>query len=79
MVISHVRLGGRATFMGKVGNDDFEDELVLVINKEKVQTRAIKFDENMKMACSFKKVKFEDDGRMKMEMVKEASQRGGLR
>ena len=54
MVISHVRLGGRATFMGKVGNDDFEDELVLVINKEKVQTRAIKFDENMKMSCSLR-------------------------
>ena len=44
-----------------------------------MQTRAVKFDENMKMACSFMKVKFEDDGRMKMEMVKEAAQRGGLR
>ena len=36
MVISHVRLGGRATFMGKVGNDDdFGDELVLMINDKR--------------------------------------------
>ena len=60
--------------MGKVGNDDFGDELMLMINKEKMRTRAVKFDENMNMACSFMKVKFEDDGKMKMEMVKEAAE-----
>ena len=54
MAISHVRLGGRAAFMGKVGNDDFGDELVLMINKEKVQTRAVEFNENMKMSCSLR-------------------------
>ena len=35
MAISHVRLGGKATFMGKVGNDDFGDELVLMINDKR--------------------------------------------
>ncbi|KAF3448964.1 hypothetical protein FNV43_RR09686 [Rhamnella rubrinervis] len=57
VAISHVRLGGRAAFMGKVGDDDFGDELVLMMNKEKVQTRAVKFDSNAKTACSFMKIK----------------------
>ncbi|XP_050219855.1 fructokinase-like 1, chloroplastic [Mercurialis annua] len=74
VAISHVRLGGRAAFMGKVGNDDFGEELVLMMNKERVQTRAVKFDESVKTACSFMKVKFGDDGKMKMEMVKEAAE-----
>ncbi|KAJ9185305.1 hypothetical protein P3X46_004957 [Hevea brasiliensis] len=73
VAISHVRLGGRAAFMGKVGDDDFGEELVLMMNKERVQTRAVKFDENVKTACSFMKVKFEG-GKMKMEMVKEAAE-----
>ncbi|KDP24506.1 hypothetical protein JCGZ_25070 [Jatropha curcas] len=73
VAISHVRLGGRAAFMGKVGDDDFGEELVLMMNKERVQTRAVKFDENVKTACSFMKVKFED-GKMRMEMVKEAAE-----
>ncbi|WCJ28403.1 fructokinase-like 1 [Euphorbia peplus] len=73
VAISHVRLGGRAAFIGKVGDDDFGDELVLMMNKERVQTRAVKFDEGVRTACSFMKVRFED-GKMKMEMVKEAAE-----
>ncbi|KAF5750873.1 fructokinase-like 1 chloroplastic [Tripterygium wilfordii] len=73
VAISHVRLGGRAAFMGKVGDDDFGKELVLTMNKEKVQTRAVMFDENVKTACSFMKVKFEDR-KMRMETVKEAAE-----
>lgn len=73
VAISHVRLGGRAAFMGKVGDDDFGDELVLMMNKEKVQTRAVKFDSNAKTACSFMKIKFEN-GKMRTEIVKESAE-----
>jgi len=70
VAISHVRLGGRAAFMGKVGEDDFGDELVLMMNQERVQTRAVKFDENSKTACTRVKIKFKD-GKMMAETVKE--------
>lgn len=73
VAIAHVRLGGRAAFMGKVGKDDFGDELVLMMNKEKVQTRAVKFDLNSKTACTYMKIKFED-GKLKMETVKEPAE-----
>ncbi|KAK9290141.1 hypothetical protein L1049_008307 [Liquidambar formosana] len=73
VAVAHVRLGGRAAFMGKVGNDEFGEELVLMMNKEKVQTRAVKFDENAKTACSYLKIKF-GDGRMWAETVKEAAE-----
>lgn len=52
VAISHVRLGGRAAFMGKVGADDFGEDIVLVMNKEKVQTRAVKIDSTVKTAVS---------------------------
>lgn len=74
VAIAHARLGGRAAVMGKVGDDELGEELVLMMNKERVQTRAVKFDENVKTACSFMKVKFGDDGKMRMEMVKEAAE-----
>lgn len=70
VAISHVRLGGRAAFMGKVGEDDFGEELVLMMNQERVQTRAVKFDEDSKTACTRVKIMF-DDGKMKAETVKE--------
>ncbi|KAJ6755813.1 FRUCTOKINASE-LIKE 1 CHLOROPLASTIC [Salix purpurea] len=60
--------------MGKVGDDELGEELVLMMNKERVQTRAVKFDDNVKTACSLMKVKFGDDGKMRMEMVKEAAE-----
>ncbi|KAI9116183.1 hypothetical protein K1719_013113 [Acacia pycnantha] len=73
VAIAHVRLGGRAAFMGKVGDDSYGDELVLMMNKEKVQTRAVKFDSNVKTGCTYMKVKFED-GKMKMETTKESAE-----
>lgn len=73
VAISHVRLGGRAAFMGKVGDDDLGNELVLMMNKEKVQTRGVKFDENVKTSCTYMKIKFED-GKMKTETVKESAE-----
>ncbi|KAE8697724.1 Fructokinase-like 1 [Hibiscus syriacus] len=74
VAISHVRLGGRAAFMGKVGDDDFGDELVLMMNKEKVQTRGVKFDQNLKTGCTYMKVKFDENGKLKMETVKESAE-----
>lgn len=73
VAISHVRLGGRAAFIGKVGNDELGEELVLMMNKEKVQTRGVKFDANAKTACTYMKIKF-DDGKMKVEKVKECAE-----
>lgn len=70
VAISHVRLGGRAAFMGKVGNDEFGQEMVLLMNKEKVQTRGVKFDSNSRTACTYMKFKF-DDGKIKAETVKD--------
>eukprot|EP01018_Ginkgo_biloba_P003328 Gb_38659 [translate_table: standard] len=39
-----VRLGGRAEFMGKVGDDPFGRQMVLALNMNRVQTRGIRFD-----------------------------------
>lgn len=59
--------------MGKVGEDDFGDELVLTMNKERVQTRAVKFDSSAKTAMTYMKIKF-DDERMWAETVKESAE-----
>ncbi|WOL02007.1 fructokinase-like 1, chloroplastic [Canna indica] len=61
VAISHTRLGGRAAFMGKVGDDDFGDDLVYRMNLEKVQTRAVKIDHTVKTAASYMKLDFEDN------------------
>ncbi|KAJ0979594.1 hypothetical protein J5N97_015068 [Dioscorea zingiberensis] len=67
VAISHVRLGGRAAFMGKVGDDDFGNDLVLKMNLERVQTRAVKIDPSVKTAASYMKLRFQDDdGRKKL-------------
>uniref|UniRef100_A0A7N0RH18 Carbohydrate kinase PfkB domain-containing protein n=1 Tax=Kalanchoe fedtschenkoi TaxID=63787 RepID=A0A7N0RH18_KALFE len=71
VAIAHVRLGGRAAFMGKVGSDEYGKELVLMMNKEKVQTRGVKFDVGAKTGRAYMKMRF-DDGKMKMEMAKAA-------
>ncbi|TQE05583.1 hypothetical protein C1H46_008830 [Malus baccata] len=54
----------------QVGKDDFGDELVLMMNKERVQMRAVKFDLTAK---TYMKIKF-DDERMWAEMVKESAE-----
>ncbi|XP_061336613.1 fructokinase-like 1, chloroplastic [Gastrolobium bilobum] len=69
VAVAHVRLGGRAAFLGKVGEDEFGEELVLKMNEEKVQTRGVKFDSGFRTGCTYMKVKFED-GKMRMETVK---------
>lgn len=73
VAISHVRLGGRAAFIGKIGSDEFGEELVMMMNKEKVQTRGVKLDDNARTARSYMKIKFEE-GRMLAENVKESAE-----
>ncbi|XP_060202170.1 fructokinase-like 1, chloroplastic [Lycium barbarum] len=73
VAISHVRLGGRAAFMGKVGNDEFGQEMVLLMNKENVQTRGVKFDDKLRTGCTYMKIKFKD-GKMRAESVKESAE-----
>lgn len=73
VAISHVRLGGRAAVMGKVGDDDFGNDLVYKMNMEKVQTRAVKIDPAFTTAASYMRIGFRDDGdrrRMVAETVK---------
>lgn len=60
VAVSHVRLGGRAAFMGKVGDDDLGNDLVYRMNLEKVQTRAVKIDKNVKTAASYMRLGFRD-------------------
>lgn len=74
VAVAHVRLGGRAALLGKVGEDEFGEEMVLGMNKEKVQTRGVKFDSGFRTGCSYMKVKFDDDGKMGMEIVKECAE-----
>nr|GEV27918.1 fructokinase-like 1, chloroplastic [Tanacetum cinerariifolium] len=74
VAIAHVRLGGRAAFMGKVGSDDFGLELVLMMNNENVQTRGVKIDQNAKTGCAYMKIVFDKKGNMKAEKVKEAAE-----
>lgn len=70
VAISHVRLGGRAAFIGKVGSDEFGEQLLLMMNIEKVQTRGMKLDGSARTACTFMKIVFEE-GKMRAEKVKE--------
>ncbi|KAL8213696.1 hypothetical protein R6Q57_003145 [Mikania cordata] len=74
VAIAHVRLGGRAAFMGKVGDDDFGKELLSMMDKEKVQTRGVKIDENERTGCAFMKIVFDDKGNMKAHKVKDAAE-----
>lgn len=73
VAISHVRLGGRAAFIGKIGGDEFGQEMLNLMNKEKVQTRSVKIDDNGKTGCTFMKIRFDDDdGKIRAEKVKDA-------
>ncbi|KAI3525834.1 hypothetical protein L1887_04962 [Cichorium endivia] len=74
VAIAHVRLGGRAAFMGKVGDDDLGQQLVLMMNQEKVQTRGVKIDPREKTGCAYMKITFDAKGKMKAEKVKDAAE-----
>jgi hypothetical protein len=73
VAIAHTRLGGRAAMLGKVGDDDFGRELVYCMNCERVQTRAMKFDEGTATALARMKVTIRDreDGKGGTKLVAE--------
>ena len=73
VAVAHARLGGRAAVLGKVGRDGLGKELVLMMNKEKVQTRGVRFDDGVRTGCAYMKVKFEG-GKMRMETSKECAE-----
>lgn len=73
VAISHVRLGGRAAFMGKVGYDELGKDMVLLMNTERVQTRSVKFDPNVRTGCAYMKIKLEE-GKMRAEKVKDSAE-----
>lgn len=43
------------------------------MNKEKVQTLAVKFDESVRTGCTYMKIKFED-GKMRTKTIKAAAE-----
>ncbi|KAL9225666.1 hypothetical protein vseg_001562 [Gypsophila vaccaria] len=76
VAIAHVRLGGRAEVVGKVGVDEYGEELVRTMNEERVQTRGVRFDARFRTGCSFMKVMFdaEDGSKLRMVLVKECAE-----
>lgn len=74
VAIAHVRLGGRAAVMGKVGDDEFGQELVLMMNKENVQTRGVKIDGLERTGCAVMKIVVDGKGKMKAEKVKDSAE-----
>ncbi|XP_047053492.1 fructokinase-like 1, chloroplastic [Lolium rigidum] len=58
VAIALARLGGRAAALGKVGDDEFGHELVYRMNRERVQTRAVRFDGAASTATARMKVGF---------------------
>ncbi|CAM6121534.1 unnamed protein product [Calypogeia fissa] len=52
VAVALARLGGRVAFMGKVGDDDHGQNIVLLLNKNGVQTRAVKFDSSCSTGVS---------------------------
>lgn len=73
VAIAHVRLGGRAAFMGKVGDDKYGNDLVYNLNAERVQTRCVKIDPSAKTGTSQMKVRFKD-GKMTAETSKNCAE-----
>ncbi|KAH9288508.1 hypothetical protein KI387_032625, partial [Taxus chinensis] len=69
VAIALTRLGGRAAFMGKVGDDPVGYWMVQTMNKENVQTRGVKFDPHASTAVSYMKLTC-SDGKLGMECVK---------
>ncbi|KAK1298959.1 Fructokinase-2 [Acorus calamus] len=74
VAVSLARLGGRAAFMGKVGDDEFGNDVVHALNKEKVQTRAVKIDGGVSTAASRLRLGFAEDGRLTAEVVKDCAE-----
>ncbi|KAJ0713895.1 putative fructokinase [Helianthus annuus] len=76
VAVAHVRLGGRAAVMGKVGDDEFGRELVEMMNKEKVQTRGVKIggSGSGRTGCCFMKIGVGKKGEVVADKVRDAAE-----
>lgn len=56
VAISLVAIGGRAEFMGKLGDDEYGQTILYHLNDNKVQTRSVKLDPSKPTALSHMKI-----------------------
>lgn len=73
VAIALARQGCRVAFMGKVGDDAYGKELVSILNNNKVQTRGVRFDSQVKTGISFMNLTYEDGG-AKMSCVQPSAE-----
>ncbi|KFK41343.1 hypothetical protein AALP_AA2G117900 [Arabis alpina] len=68
VAIALASLGGKAAFMGKLGDDDFGQAMLYYLNVCKVQTRSVRMDAKRVTACSTMKIS--KRGRLKSTCIK---------
>ncbi|CAN8239009.1 unnamed protein product [Cochlearia groenlandica] len=68
VAIALASLGGKAAFMGKLGDDDFGQAMLYYLNVCNVQTRSVRIDGKKVTACSTMKIS--KRGRLKSTCVK---------
>ena len=73
VAIALARQGCRVAFMGKVGDDAYGKDLVHRLNVNKVQTRGVRFDSQVKTGISFLNLTHEN-GEAKMSCVQPSAE-----
>lgn len=73
MAIALARQGCRVAFMGKVGDDVYGRELVHTLNTNKVQTRGVRFDSQVRTGVSHLNLSYEN-GKAKMSCVQPSAE-----
>lgn len=68
VALALANLGGKVAFMGKVGDDDYGQALLLYLNENRVQTRAVRIDSRRVTALS--QMKIGKRGGLRMTCVK---------
>ncbi|TYG41640.1 hypothetical protein ES288_D12G191900v1 [Gossypium darwinii] len=65
-------LGGKVSFMGKLGNDDYGQAMLLYLNVNNVQTRSVQIDSKRPTAIS--QMKISKRGRLRMTSLKSCAE-----
>lgn len=65
-------LGGKVAFMGKLGNDDYGQAMLLYLNVNNVQTRSVQIDSKRPTAIS--QMKISKRGRLRMTSLKSCAE-----
>ncbi|TYG90484.1 hypothetical protein ES288_A12G185800v1 [Gossypium darwinii] len=65
-------LGGKVAFMGKLGNDDYAQAMLLYLNVNNVQTRSVQIDSKRPTAIS--QMKISKRGRLRMTSLKSCAE-----